>query len=81
MNCYDCLPKAETSVAVCQLCGKGLCSNHVMRYERQVQQVDSASLGLRKLPTGKAIPRMLCRECGEAVGLRDDQGIITVVPR
>jgi len=79
MNCYDCRSQPTPAVAVCQLCGKGLCHEHVMRFERQVQQVDTASLGLRTLPTGKAIPRMLCRECGEAVGLTDDQRTIKVV--
>jgi hypothetical protein len=80
VNCYDCHPEVRAAVAVCQLCGKGLCRNHAMRFDRQVHQVDTASLGLRTLPTGRSIPRLLCRECGEGVGVRDNQRTIKVVP-
>jgi hypothetical protein len=80
MNCYDCHPQVEAAVAVCQLCGKGLCHDHVMRFDRRVQQVDPAALGRRTLPTGKTIPRLLCTECGEAVGVKDEQETIKIVP-
>lgn len=81
MNCYDCHPRPAVAVAVCQLCGKGLCHAHVLRFDRRVCQADTASLGLRLRSTGKTAPRLLCRECGEAVGIRDDSGTIKVAPQ
>jgi hypothetical protein len=74
MNCYDCHPRIETAVAVCQLCGKGLCRTHCVRQERPVYQHVPFGLGIQVRATGRKVPRMVCGECEAAVGTADDRG-------
>lgn len=68
MNCYDCDTDDRPAVAICCLCGKGLCREHCVRLERRVLRRIAAGMASQTLPTGRWVPRMLCRECAEAVG-------------
>jgi hypothetical protein len=78
MNCHDCHPRAETAMAVCQLCGKGLCREHCVRQEREVYEHIPSGMAAQVRATGRKAPRMVCRECDAAVGTRDTGGHVDV---
>jgi hypothetical protein len=63
MNCYDCHPKASPAVATCMACGKGICTDHLIRHEREVVEKVAAGMTAVDRPTGRKVPRMLCGEC------------------
>jgi hypothetical protein len=71
MNCYDCQPSVRDAVAVCGLCGKGLCMDHHVRLERTVFEHVPSGMTAQIRQTGRAIPRMLCQECARGVGTAD----------
>ena len=76
MNCYDCDPKATPAVARCKLCGKGLCLEHCVRQERPVYERVPSGMTDQIRATGRRAPRMVCRECDQAVGVGDAAGAI-----
>lgn len=63
MNCYDCQPKATPAVAVCVACGKGVCTDHCVRHEREVVERVATGMAAQERATGRKVPRMLCSEC------------------
>lgn len=78
MNCYDCHPKAETAVAICRLCGKGLCRDHCLRQERKVFEHTASGMAAQVRVTGRVVPRMVCAECDAAVGTSDRDGRVEI---
>ncbi|MEA3403501.1 MAG: DUF2180 family protein, partial [Armatimonadota bacterium] len=76
MQCYDCLPTSSVAVAVCVLCGKGLCREHMVRQERTVYEHVPSGMAAQVRATGRKIPRLVCKECAEGVGVSDVEGRI-----
>lgn len=74
MNCYDCHPKTETAVAICQLCGKGLCRRHAVRQERKVLKHIPSGMASQVRVGDRILPRFVCAECDAAVGTGDAGG-------
>ncbi|MBU0608716.1 MAG: DUF2180 family protein [Armatimonadetes bacterium] len=74
MNCYECHPGVETAVAVCHLCGKGLCREHCVRQERKVHEHIPSGMTSQVRPRERTLPRMVCGECDAAVGTSDAAG-------
>jgi len=62
MKCYVCAKEGRSSdaVAVCIVCGMGLCTDHAMREELDVWE-GGYPFPARRVE-GK-IPRILCPEC------------------
>ncbi len=66
MKCYMCNleGKATDAVAICIVCGMGLCMDHVIREEIEVWE------GGFPLPSKKqehTLPRILCKWCYNAL--------------
>ncbi len=78
MNCYECYPKSEPAVALCQLCGKGLCRDHCVRQERQVVQHVPSGMAAQTRMLDRILPRLVCAECDAAVGTGDAAGTVAV---
>jgi len=67
MKCYVCAREGKDTdaVAVCIVCGMGLCMDHAIRKETAVWQ------GGYPFPVKKSqrsIPRILCPDCAAAYG-------------
>jgi len=67
MKCWICAEKGvdTDAVAVCTLCGMGLCREHAIREEIPVQE-GGYPFPLTK--GQKSLPRILCPECSTACG-------------
>jgi hypothetical protein len=65
MKCYICAEEGKNSdaVAICIVCGMGLCREHAMREETESWE-GGYPFPARKLK--KSIPRILCPDCYEA---------------
>ncbi|OPY39084.1 MAG: hypothetical protein A4E35_00318 [Methanoregula sp. PtaU1.Bin051] len=65
MKCYVCAREGKDSdaVAVCIVCGMGLCMRHAVRTETEVWQ-GGYPFPARKRQ--KKIPRILCPDCNAA---------------
>lgn len=62
MKCYICAQQGEDSdaVAICVVCGMGVCMDHVIREEVETWE-GGYPFPSKRLP--EKIPRMLCPEC------------------
>jgi hypothetical protein len=63
LRCYECAEKesVEEAVALCIMCGKGLCMEHSHRIDLPIWEGGyPAPVKLLK----KGLPRFVCRECG-----------------
>jgi hypothetical protein len=77
MNCYECDEKDRPAVAVCQICGKGVCHEHCVCKERCLYEHSSSGMAVQLRPTGKKVGMMVCSECAEALGPSElDQRIV-----
>ncbi|MFQ6061437.1 MAG: DUF2180 family protein [Thermoplasmata archaeon] len=73
MKCYLCSQEGEEeeSLAICIVCGMGICKDHLVRdeisfWEAQFISSDMSPEGDRfSLP--KKIPRIMCSECYEVM--------------
>ena len=67
MKCYVCAQqgKDEEAVAICIVCGMGVCMAHAIRKDRNRWE-GGYPFPLKK--AGKSIPRILCPYCDEALG-------------
>ncbi len=70
MKCYICAQqgKDEEAVAVCIVCGMGVCMTHAIRKDRD-QWEGGYPFPVKKV--GKRIPRVLCPYCDEALRSED----------
>jgi hypothetical protein len=78
MTCYDCHPEATPAVAICRLCGKGICREHCIRQNRPVYEHVPSGMAAQVRDTGRRAPRLLCKECAQAVGAGDRGATIDV---
>ena len=78
MDCYDCASEPTPAVAICHLCGKGLCRQHCVPQTLPVFEHVPSGMAAQVRPTGKRLPRMLCMECADAVGTSDAGGRVDI---
>ena len=78
MNCFECASEPVSAVAICHLCGKGLCREHAVRQALAVFETVPGGMAAQVRPTGKRLPRMLCSECADAVGTSDAGGRVEI---
>ena len=69
MMCYVCnkLGKDTPAVAICIVCGMGLCSEHLVREELPVWQDVNVGMGTVRHKLPETLPRILCAECYQAL--------------
>jgi hypothetical protein len=67
--CYDCMESggAAEAVAICVLCGTGLCRDHLVCERLPVHETVPYGLGERKHELPLPRRRFLCQECYRAV--------------
>jgi hypothetical protein len=68
MNCYECDHEERPAVAVCRICGKGVCRDHSVALSRCVYEHVSAGMATQLRLTGKRVGMMVCAECAAALG-------------
>lgn len=66
MKCYVCarMGKDTDAVAICIVCGMGLCMNHAIREDQEIWE-GGYPFPAKKM--AKALPRILCPECAESL--------------
>ena len=66
MKCYFCAKegKDKDAVAICIICGLGVCNEHLVR-EELPRWKGEYPLPSKYMP--KTLPRILCRDCYEAL--------------
>jgi len=72
MKCYVCAKQGvdEKAVAICIICGMGLCLGHVFKEELLVRDVIDWGFGEEKIAYPKTLPRFICAECKLAMEQR-----------
>jgi len=65
MKCYMCAKKgvAEDAVAICIVCGMGLCMKHALKEELLVRDVIDWGFGEETIQYPHTLPRFICAEC------------------
>ncbi len=73
MRCYLCneLGKDTPAVAICIVCGMGLCPEHVIREELPVWKEVEAGMGTVRHKLPDTLPRILCAPCHRALHQED----------
>ena len=73
MKCYDCATddRVAEAVGICSICGRAVCLNHATMQHLPQHRVSEAGIGgpIVRLPQER--PRLVCQECGTAVGGRE----------
>jgi len=72
MKCYICAKQGidEEAVAICIVCGMGLCLGHAFKEELAVADVINWGFGEEKIDYPHTLPRFICAECKLAIGQR-----------
>ncbi|MGQ9509314.1 MAG: DUF2180 family protein [Thermodesulfobacteriota bacterium] len=72
MKCYVCSKQGvdKEAVAICIVCGMGLCLGHAFKEEISVSDIIDWGLGREVIPYPFTIPRFICAECKLAVEQR-----------
>jgi len=74
MHCYICSQqnKETPAVAICIVCGMGLCKEHLIREELPVWEKLHTGMAetRRKLP--ESLPRFVCPPCHQALHQTED---------
>ncbi len=68
MKCYDCakMGKDTDSAGICIICGRGVCSEHLIREEIPIIGFKEYSVHLEGKDI-EHIDRMVCKSCHEAL--------------
>jgi hypothetical protein len=66
LRCYECAlqDKVEEAVAICIMCGKGMCMEHAMRVDLPIW-TGGYPAPVKILQKG--LPRFICRECADVL--------------
>lgn len=69
MKCYVCAKQGvdEEAVAICIVCGMGLCLGHAFKEELLVKDIVDWGLGEEKIIYPYKLPRFICAECKLAI--------------
>jgi len=72
MRCFPCAEREKMgeAVAICIICGMGICMDHAIREELLVQDVIDWGLGEEKIRYPHSLPRMICPACKKAIEQR-----------
>jgi hypothetical protein len=72
MKCYVCakLGMDKDAVAICIVCGMGLCMGHAFKQELVVRDVVNWGLGEERVDYPLPLPRFVCAECKLAIDQR-----------
>jgi len=75
MKCYQCALSGidEDAVAICVVCGMGLCMKHALREELPVIDVIDWGLGLEQVKYPFTLPRFICSDCKYALDQKKQQ--------
>ena len=77
MKCYICAKQGvdEEAVAICIVCGMGLCLGHAFKEELLVKDVIDWGFGEETIEYPHTLPRFICAECKLAIDQRKkDEG-------
>ncbi|MFE9649164.1 DUF2180 family protein [Streptomyces sp. NPDC006365] len=68
MNCFECVQQGNTvvAVAVCRVCGAGLCAAHVRTENKQLREPANPGKVIHERPA-RQLTCPTCREAEEAV--------------
>lgn len=77
MKCYVCAKQGvdEEAVAICIVCGMGLCLGHAFKEELLVKDIVDWGLGEEKITYPSKLPRFICAECKLAIEQRKKMGV------
>lgn len=64
MNCFECAPEPRPAVAVCVLCGAGVCADHVTVTVHHLTRVEPLN---RTVAVDPAARRIYCPTCAAAI--------------
>jgi hypothetical protein len=69
MKCYICSEKGveRDAIAVCIVCGMGVCREHLIREEMPVAEIFDWGIKREEIVYPKSCPRILCPYCYEAL--------------
>ncbi len=72
MKCYVCAKQGvdEQAVAICIVCGMGLCLGHAFKEELLVRDVIDWGFGEERIDYPHTLPRFICAECKLAIHQR-----------
>jgi len=72
MKCYVCAKQGidKDAVALCIVCGMGLCMGHAFKEELSVRDTIDWGLGEEKIVYPHTMPRFVCAECKLAMEQR-----------
>ena len=72
MKCYICAKQGldEDAVAICIVCGMGLCLGHAFKEELLVRDIIDWGFGEEKTEYPHTLPRFVCAECKLAIDQR-----------
>jgi len=73
MKCYVCAKQGvdEQAVAICIVCGMGLCLGHAFKEELLVRDVIDWGFGEERIDYPHTLPRFICAECKLAIHQRN----------
>ncbi|MGI5380445.1 DUF2180 family protein [Streptomyces sp. CA-251387] len=68
MNCYECIQQGQTvaAVAVCRVCGAGVCADHVQSQEKMLREPANPGKVMHDRPA-RQLTCPVCREAEELV--------------
>lgn len=77
MKCYQCarVGVEEDAVAICVVCGMGLCMEHAIREELPVIDLIDWGLGQEQIRYPSTIPRFICSDCKYAIDQKKKQKV------
>ncbi len=69
MKCYVCakLGRDEPAVAVCIVCGMGICMEHAIKENLMVRDIVDWGIGEERIEYPHKLPRFICPECKLAI--------------
>jgi hypothetical protein len=72
MKCYVCAKQGrdEAAVAICIVCGMGLCMDHALKDELMVRDIVDWGIGEERIEYPHTLPRFVCPECRVAITQR-----------
>lgn len=80
MLCYECEQDERPAVAVCQICGKGVCREHCVERTRCIYERVESGMAAQLRLNGKRVPFMVCTQCAKALGESEIDEKIIVRP-
>jgi hypothetical protein len=72
MKCYICAKQGvnEEAVAICIVCGMGLCMGHAFKENLLVRDIIDWGFGEEHVQYPHTLPRFICAECKLAISQR-----------